>query len=55
MCIGGFYGDIVGDLRDKGYTVHLPRMGPVSSNWEYVYLLPVTQILHVAGKVSVES
>ncbi|KAJ3316202.1 hypothetical protein HDU76_001991 [Blyttiomyces sp. JEL0837] len=31
---GGVTSDIVGVLRNKGYTVVAPHMGPVSSNWE---------------------
>ncbi|KAJ3106120.1 hypothetical protein HDU97_006937 [Phlyctochytrium planicorne] len=31
---GGFTSDLVGRLRDSGYTVHVPAMGPASSNWE---------------------
>ncbi|KAJ3415497.1 hypothetical protein HDV05_004699 [Chytridiales sp. JEL 0842] len=30
----GLYSNVVGDLRDMGYQVHVPAMGPVSSNWE---------------------
>ncbi|KAJ3108437.1 hypothetical protein HDU97_001144 [Phlyctochytrium planicorne] len=31
---GGLTSDIVGRLRDAGYKVHVPAMGPASSNWE---------------------
>ncbi|KAI8851935.1 hypothetical protein BC829DRAFT_415062 [Chytridium lagenaria] len=31
---GGLTSDIVGRMRDLGYTVHQPAMGPISSNWE---------------------
>ncbi|KAJ3194279.1 hypothetical protein HK101_003087 [Irineochytrium annulatum] len=31
---GGITSDLVGMLRGSGYTVYLPHMGPVSSNWE---------------------